>query len=126
MKMTSVDEPDGLPSRAELARELLLRFMCDFAEESCASWLVDQQFELWEAAFLGRFPETTSIFGPREDFCKRLGDLGTLANGWLACASSVRPEGHERVFLSTDEFHPFYVGWQRQQEGRITLNRSGD
>jgi hypothetical protein len=92
-------EPDDLPTRAELARDLLLHVMRDYAEESCASWLVDQEFHLWEASFLGRFPHATDEAGARVDFCKRLDDLGTLAGGWWAWPSSVGRTGHQEVFF---------------------------
>ena len=46
-----LDPADGLPTRAALARELLRYKMEDYSENSfCASWLVDLEFELWEAA----------------------------------------------------------------------------
>ena len=111
-----LDSPDNLPTRAELARDLLLHVMRDYADELCASWLMDQEFYLWEAAHLGRFPHTVDEAGARTDFCKRLGDLGALANGWWAWPDSVGRTGHQEVFLSVDEFHPFYVAWQRKQE----------
>ncbi|HBJ87789.1 MAG TPA: hypothetical protein DDZ88_28815, partial [Verrucomicrobiales bacterium] len=79
--MPMSDESDILPTRAELARDLLLHVMRDYAEESCASWLVDQEFYLWEAAHEGRFPHATDEAGARSAFCKRLGALGALAGG---------------------------------------------
>jgi len=39
------------PTRAELARELLRYKMEDYSQNGfCASWLVDLEWELWEAA----------------------------------------------------------------------------
>ena len=53
-----LDAADGLPSRAALARELLRYKMEDYSENGfCASWLVDLEFELWEAADRDSPPE---------------------------------------------------------------------
>ncbi len=50
--MNPVPDPaDGLPTRAALARELLRYKMEDYSENGfCASWQVNLEFELWEAA----------------------------------------------------------------------------
>jgi len=111
------DEPDELPSRAELAHDLLLSVMRDYEDESCASWLVNQEFELWEAAVHGRFPRAKDEADARADFCKRLGDLGALSGGWWAWPSAVGREGEQEVFLSAEEFHPFYWAWRSKPEG---------
>ena len=46
-----IDPADSLPSRPALARELLLYKMKEYSQDGfCATWLVDLEFELWEAA----------------------------------------------------------------------------
>lgn len=107
------NQPDTLPSRAELARELLLYVMRDYADGACASWLVDQEFYLWEAAHLGRFPNAKDETGARVDFCNRLRDLAILAEGWWAWPDTVGREDPQEVFLSEEEFLPFYQAWQK-------------
>ncbi len=102
------DQPDTLPTRAELARDLLLYEMKDYAGESGASWLVDQEFLLYEAACFERFPRAKDADGARVDLAKRLGDLGALALGWWAWPDSVGRTGHEPVFLPVEEFLRFY------------------
>lgn len=67
------NQPDDLPTRAELARDLLLYVMKDYADEVCASWLVNQEFYLWEAAHLGRFPTQRM----------RPGHVSVSASDWL-------------------------------------------
>jgi hypothetical protein len=105
-------EHDDLPSRAELARDLLLCVMKEHAEDWCASWLVDQEFELWEAACHGSFP-ALSVLDERRDLAKRLGDLGALAGGWWAMPRHVGKEGHEPIFVSLEEFGRFYSAWKK-------------
>jgi hypothetical protein len=109
------NQPDDLPTRAELARDLLLYVMKDYADEVCASWLVNQEFYLWEAAHLGRFPHAKDETGARVGLCKRLADLATLAEGWWVRPDSVGREGHQEVFLTEEAFRPFYVAWRKAQ-----------
>lgn len=70
------------PSRADLARELLLYKMKEYSEDTaCATWLVGLEFQLW------RYGDMASA-DPREQYSIKLGkELRTLAEitgGWWA------------------------------------------
>ena len=77
-----LDPSDGLPTRAALARELLRYKMEDYSENGfCASWLVDLEFELWEAADRDS-PSEREMFAVKTSRECRL--LAELCGGWWA------------------------------------------
>jgi hypothetical protein len=105
-----LDPTDGLPSRAALARELLRYKMEDYSENGFfASWLIDLEFELWEAvereAPSERVMDTFAI--SRE--CRRLAEL---AGGWWAWDKDV-PGADNPVFMPLDK-------WQKLLAKRAT------
>ena len=77
-----LDPTDGLPSRAALARELLRHTMEQYSQDGfCASWLVDLEYELWQAAEI-ECPSTQQlslVTTSRE--CRILAEL---CGGWWA------------------------------------------
>ncbi len=76
------DPTDGLPTRAALARELLLYKMEDYSQNGfCASWLEDLEFELWEAADRDS-PSEREMFTVNTSRECRL--LAELCGGWWA------------------------------------------
>lgn len=113
------DSPDDLPTRAELARELLRFKMLEYADELCASWLVDQEFHLYEAAVMQRFPHAKDDLTARVDFCVMLGNLGALANGWWALPGSVGRDGYDLVFVPLAEWTEHYARWQAAQRSQL-------
>lgn len=84
------------PTRADLARELLLYKMEEYSEDfACASWLVDLEFQLWG---YGDIASTA----PEEQYSIKLGrelrSLSEIAGGWWVFGAGVPP--HEnRVFM---------------------------
>ncbi|CAN5888154.1 hypothetical protein BH11VER1_BH11VER1_06710 [soil metagenome] len=110
------DSPDNLPTRAELARELLRFKMLEYADEFCASWLVDQEFYLYDAAVAQRFPHAENELATRVEFCVMLGNLGALAGGWWAWPSS---EGHDPVFVPLAEWTERYARWQNVRRTQL-------
>jgi hypothetical protein len=95
------DEPDTLPTRAELARDRLLHVMRDDAEEVWASWLVDQEFYLWEAACLGRFPHAVGEAGARS----------ASASGWAIWARWRVAGGRGRMPSDARGTRRFFCRW---------------
>lgn len=89
------------PTRADLARELLLYKMEEYSEDfACASWLVDLEFELWG---YGDIASTA----PEEEYSIRLGKelrtLSEIAGGWWVFGDGVPPHEH-RMFMPLERW----------------------
>lgn len=95
------DPADSLPSRATLARELLRYKMEDYSENGfCASWLVDLEFELWEAADRDS-PSEREMFTVNTSRECRL--LAELCGGWWAWDKE-SPGAENPVFMSMERW----------------------
>lgn len=91
----SATEPS--PTRADLARELLRYKMEDYSQNGfCASWLVDLEWELWEAAesSIPNDPRTMTIEASRE--CRALAEI---AGGWWVWEDETVPAQMGPVFI---------------------------
>jgi hypothetical protein len=87
------------PTHEELARETLLRMMCDFSEECwCAGWLSGLEFTLWNGVTTGRMG--SGWFAVNERELARMKYLHELAGGWWMWAEG---EDGER-FVTTEEW----------------------
>jgi hypothetical protein len=96
-----LDPTDGLPSRAALARELIRYKMEDYSENSfCASWLVDLEFELWEAADRDA-PCGDEMF--TVNTCRECRLLAELCGGWWAWDKAA-PAGVNPVFMPMERW----------------------
>lgn len=91
-----LDPTDGLPSRAALARELLRYKMEEYSQDGfCASWLMELEFELWEAADSDAPSEREMFTVTTSRECRRLAEL---AGGWWAWDNEV-PGAENPVFV---------------------------
>jgi len=96
-----LDPDDGLPSRATIARELLLYKMKEYSEDFfCASWLVDLEFELWEAAERESPSEREMSMVTTSRECRSLAEL---AGGWWAWDDKA-PGGDNPIFMPLEEW----------------------
>lgn len=97
-----IDQTDGLLSRAALARELLLYKMKEYSQDSaCATWLVDLEFEIWEAADKTA-PATRDSFAMAVN--KECRPLAEIAGGWWAWPDNAGPNDEAPVFLPLAEW----------------------
>lgn len=96
-----LDLTDGLPSRAALARELLRYKMEEYSQDGfCASWLVDLEFELWEAAERVSPSEREMFTVTTSRECRRVAEL---AGGWWAWDKDVAGAGNP-VFMPMERW----------------------
>jgi hypothetical protein len=96
-----IDPTNGMPSRAELARELLRYKMEEYSQYGfCASWLIDLEFELWEAAERDSPVEDEMFMVTTSRECRRLAEL---ASGWWAWDNDV-PGADNPVFMPLEEW----------------------
>ncbi len=96
----SLDPPD--PTRAELARELLRYKMMEYSEGFfCATWLVDLEFELWEAA-------EQNNGSPQQEYLvslsRELRMLAEIAGGWWVYEDETRPDERGPVFIPMERW----------------------
>ena len=94
------DDPPS-PTRADLARELLLYKMEEYSEEfACASWLMGLEFRLWS------YGEMVST-DPKEQFSIKLGKelrtLSEIAGGWWAWDDEISPNDNP-VFMPLEKW----------------------
>ena len=95
------DPTDHLPTRAALARELLRYKMEEYSQDGfCASWLIDLEFELWEAAERDAPSEREMFIVTTSRECRRLAEL---AGGWWAWDKEV-PGADNPVFVPLEEW----------------------
>ena len=98
-----IDPADSLPSRPALARELLLYKMKEYSQDGfCATWLVDLEFELWEAADK-TLPATGESYAMAVS--KECRPLAQIAGGWWAWPLNLTPNDPAPVFVSLAEWH---------------------
>ena len=98
-----LDPVDGLPSRVALARELLLYKMKEYSQDGfCATWLVDLEFELWEAA-----EKATPVKGESYVMAvsKECRPLAEIAGGWWSWPDNAGPNDEAPVFVSLTKWH---------------------
>ena len=96
-----LDPADGLPTRTALARELLRYKMENYSENGfCASWLVDQEFELCEAADQDS-PSGDGMFTINTSRECRL--LAELCGGWWAWDKTA-PPSENPVFMPMEHW----------------------
>jgi hypothetical protein len=92
-------DPPG-PTRAELAREVLLHRMRDYSEEfHCAGWLSGLEVLLWE---IPEEDDRTWVQARRE-ISMELRTLAEIAEGWWAWNDEV-PGGDNPVFVPLAEW----------------------
>ena len=98
-----LDPTDGLPTRAALARELLLYKMKEYSQDGfCATWLVDLEFELWEAADKATPAKGESFAMSVSKECRPLAEI---AGGWWAWPKNPGPNDAAPVFVSLADWH---------------------
>jgi hypothetical protein len=90
------------PTREELARELLRYKMMEYSQDHfCATWLVDLEFELWNAVDL-------TAPSPEMDYTASLSHeyrgLGELAGGWWVYDDETRPGERGPVFIPMERW----------------------
>lgn len=91
-------ETQKSPTRAELARELLLYKMEEYSEDGfCASWLVDLEYELWNAADQPEDPAPLGCW--TKSTSKECRILAEIAGGWWVFEDDSRPGEEGPVFL---------------------------
>jgi len=96
-----LDPTDSLPSRLALARELLRYKMADYSQDGfCASWLIDLEIELWEAAEWEAPGERDACTVATSKECRRLAEV---AGGWWVWPDTPKAAGP--VFISLAEWH---------------------
>jgi hypothetical protein len=102
------DSPPS-PTRAELARDLLLYKMEEYSEDfACASWLVNLEFELWN------FADITSTDSKDQysiTLGKELRTLSEIAGGWWAWDDEISPNDNP-VFMPLEK-------WQKVLSNRL-------
>lgn len=89
--------PEPYPTRADLARELLRYKMEDYSQNGfCASWLVDLEWELWDAgeSKIPGDPRTMTIEVSRE--CRVFAEI---AGGWWVWQDETVPAEIGPVFI---------------------------
>lgn len=94
-------DPPSL-TREELARELLRYKMMEYSQDYfCATWLVDLEFELWNAADLAApSPETDCTVSLSRE-CRVLGEL---AGGWWVYEDETSPGERGPVFIPMERW----------------------
>lgn len=96
------------PTREELARELLRYKMLEYSEDFfCATWLVDLEFELWEAAENRDSPQLGEHVVL---LSKELRTLGEIAGGWWVYEDTTCPSESGPVFISLERWHEVLLG----------------
>lgn len=86
------------PTRAELARELLLYKMREYSQDGfCASWLHGLETELWQ---LAASPPANEVAGFPPAFFRQIHQLALLADGWWVWETASIPESSGPVFIS--------------------------
>jgi len=97
------------PTRADLARELLLCKMREYSQDGfCASWMDGLEPELWQLAVS---PPANEVAGFPPAFFIRIRQLALLADGWWVWEAATPPESSGPVFISLSE-------WERRREAR--------
>jgi hypothetical protein len=97
------------PTRAELARELLLYKMREYSQDGfCAGWLHGLENELWALALA---PTSFQSTGFSPDFFHQLHQLALIGDGWWVWQTASPPENSGPVFVSLCEWTA------RQQSG---------
>ena len=77
------------PTRAELARELLLYKMKEYSQDGfCASWLVDLEWELWTGADQ---PDSAPQQNYTQSTSRECRILAEIAGGWWAWDDKAPP-----------------------------------
>lgn len=90
------------PTRAELARELLLYKMREYSQDAfCASWLVDLETELWQ---LAASPPAHDVAGFPPAFFRQIHQLALLADGWWLWEATSPSENSGPVFISLSDW----------------------
>jgi hypothetical protein len=96
------DHPAG-PTRAELAREVLLHRMRQYSEDfHCAGWLGGLEFLLWDPPVEASAPWTVE----RKALSDECRILAEIAGGWWVYRDENRP----------DERGPFFIPMDRWQQ----------
>lgn len=89
------DHPPG-PTRAELAREVLLHRMRQYSEDfHCAGWLGGLEFLLWDPPVEADAPWTVERKALSDD-CRILAEI---AGGWWVYRDETRPDERGPVFI---------------------------
>lgn len=94
--------PPSSPTRAELACELLRYKMMEYSEESrCATWLVDLEFQLWQAA---EIPNPAATDNYEVSLSKELRVLAEIAGGWWVYEDETQPGIRGPVFVPMERW----------------------
>ncbi len=98
----NLNPTDDLPSRADLARELLLYKMREYFQDAyCASWLVGIEIELWDLAEREAPTERESYAVTTSKECRR---LAGIAGGWWAWHETAGRKDGREIFITLDEW----------------------
>jgi hypothetical protein len=113
--MTTPDHP----SPQDLARELLLYKMQEYSQDGfCASWLVDLELTLWNAATeLDPSPAGQSATSISRD-CRILAEI---AAGWWVFKDESQPDVPGPVFVSLDRWQQIRTTTARSKRASLDL-----
>jgi hypothetical protein len=93
-------DPPG-PTRAELAREVLLHRMRQYSEDfHCAGWLGGLEFLLWDPPVEADAPWTLE----RKALADECRILGEIAGGWWVYQDETCPAERGPVFITMDRW----------------------
>lgn len=100
---TDLDPNDGMPSRAALAREVLLfrmRMLSNLFYQS--DWVEDLEIDIWEMAHTK--PHRFADNEVSSDMAKYFRDLIELGGGMWVWPEVVGKEGDEELFIPLEEW----------------------
>ncbi len=93
-------DPPG-PTRAELAREVLVHRMRQYSEDfHCAGWLGGLEFLLWDPPVEADAPWTLE----RRALADECRILGEIAGGWWVDEDETRQAERGPVFITTERW----------------------
>lgn len=99
-----LDPNDGMPSRAALAREVLLfrmRMLSKLFHDS--DWVEDLEIDIWEMAHTKPYRVADNEVSP--DMAKYFRDLIELGGGFWVWPEVVGKEGDEELFIPLEEWN---------------------
>ena len=98
-----MDPTDDLPTRAELAKELLRLRMRQMSEDfRAAGWLTRLEFSIWNMAH--QSPHKFEGAPVPDDLAKSFRDLATVAEGWWVWPDTIGQKGDREIFIPHGEW----------------------
>ncbi len=96
-------DQEALPTREDLAEELLLSKMEEYSEGFfCAGWFSGLEFDLWQAADLG-LPNKTQKH--EVTLSRKLRALGRIAGGWWVIEDETCPDEDSPFFIPVERWN---------------------